>query len=161
MSVEIVEIGEERLATVRELAYRIWPEAYAGILGTEQIGPMLDEIYAIETLSADFAIRGHRYFLATSDGVPSGFASAYREGDRLWIKKLYVLRSARGGGLGSRLLEAAVATFPGAKSLALLVNDGNAPAIAWYISRGFAEESRVPVHMGPFDFIDCVMVRRL
>ena len=37
----IVEIGTERLGTVRDLAYRIWPECYAGILPEERIGPIL------------------------------------------------------------------------------------------------------------------------
>ncbi|HWA17815.1 MAG TPA: GNAT family N-acetyltransferase [Devosia sp.] len=161
MTVEISEIGVEGLGIVRDLAYRIWPEAYAGILPAEQIGPMLDDIYALETLQDDVVRRGHRYFLARSAGAPAGFASAYREGDRVWIKKLYVLGSARGLGLGSRLMDRAIAAFPGAQSAALYVNDGNAPAIAWYKARGFAEEAKVPVRMGPYDFIDYVMARPL
>ena len=79
----------------------------------------------------------------------------------MWIKKLYVLSQIRGLGLGKRLIEAAVAAFPGAASVGLYVNNGNAPAIGFYRSRGFAVEDEVPVRMGPFDFTDLVMARPL
>jgi diamine N-acetyltransferase len=159
--IDIVPAGHESLERVRALAYAIWPEAYAGILPAEQIEPMLDEIYAISELAADIDARGHRYWLATRGTEDLGFASAYREDDRVWIKKLYVLGSARGLGLGKRLVATAVATYPGATSVALFVNDGNTPAIAFYRAQGFALEREVPVRMGPFDFIDFVMARPL
>lgn len=157
----IAEIGTDRLGAVRDLAYRIWPECYAGVLPAERIGPMLDEIYAPATLEADIVARGHRFWLASAGDVPLGFASAYRESERIWLKKLYVLADQRGWGLGGRLVGAVLAGFPGAASLGLYVNDGNAPAIAWYKSQGFEVEAHVPVRMGPFAFMDYVMSRPL
>ena len=147
------------LPRIRDLAFRIWPEAFAGVLPAERIGPMLDEIYALDTLSADIAERGHRYWLAATDTADLGFGSAYRADGRVWIKKLYLLAQARGLGLGKGLIAAARAQFGEDLPVALFVNDGNARAIAFYRSQGFAVESHVPVTMGPFQFTDYVMVK--
>lgn len=159
--VTIEPIGPGDLPRIQALARVIWPEAYAGILPAERIGPMLDEIYSLSELTADIEARGHRYWLATVDGADAGFVSAYRDDERVWIKKLYVLSSIRGLGLGRRLMGAAVAAFPGAASVGLCVNNGNEPAIGFYRARGFAVEAEVPVRMGPFDFTDFVMARPL
>lgn len=159
--VAISPIGVEDMPRVRDISYVIWPEAYAGILPADRIPGMLAEIYDLETLAADINERGHRYWFATVDGADAGFVSAYRDGSRVWIKKLYVLGTIRGLGLGTRLMETAIAGFPGAASVGLYVNNGNDPAIGFYRAQGFAVEAEVPVRMGPYDFTDFVMARPL
>lgn len=156
----IIPIGVADLPRVAELAHRIWPEAFAGILPPEHIPGMLAEIYALPTLSADIAERGHQYWLATDGaGGDLGFASAYRDEGRVWIKKLYLLASARGLGLGKALIATARAHFGEHLPVALYVNDGNAPAIAFYRAQGFEVERHVPVKMGPYQFHDYVMLK--
>ena len=157
--VAIFPVGAGETGRVRALAYAIWPEAYAGILPPDRIPGMLADIYSLDALGADISAHGHRYWLATVDGADAGFASAYLEGGRVWIKKLYVLSNIRGLGLGKRLIATALRAFPNATSVGLYVNDGNAPAIGFYRSQGFAVEKRVPVRMGPYDFTDFVMAR--
>ena len=148
------------LPRVRALAFAIWPATYNPILGAERVGPMLEEIYALETLAADIGERGHRYWIARNDGGDLGFASAYREEGRVWIKKLYVLDTARGMGLGKALITAARAALGEALPVALYVNNGNEKAIAFYRAQGFVVEKSVPVRMGPFDFTDHIMLKR-
>jgi ribosomal protein S18 acetylase RimI-like enzyme len=160
-AVTIAKIGVGELHRVRALARRIWPECFAGILPAETIGPMVEAIYDLDELHADVDERGHIYWIARVDGEDAGYASAYREGDRLWIKKLYLLDRCRGLGLGKRLIAIAQQELSGAKSLALYVNDGNASAIAFYKSQGFAIDDLVSVNMGGFDFKDYVMSRPL
>lgn len=159
--IDIAKVGQGQLHRVRDLAHAIWPECFAGIIAAELIPGMLAEIYAPETLEADLVERGHVYWLVTVDGVDAGYGSAYRSGGRLWIKKLYLLARYRKLGLGKRLLATALAEFHGATSMGLYVNDGNAPAIAWYEAQGFAVEERVPVQMGPYRFTDFVMAKPL
>ena len=154
----IFPIGPDDLNRVQGLAYVIWPEAYAGILPAERIPGMLAEIYAIETLAGDISERGHQYWLATGADGDLGFASAYLSDGRVWIKKLYVHSAARGTGLGKQLIAVARRHFGPDLPVALYVNDGNAPAIAFYAAQGFAIEDRVPVQMGPYEFTDYVMV---
>jgi len=155
----ISPIAADALPRVADLANRIWPEAFAGILPADRIPGMLAEIYALETLEADITERGHQYWLATRDAGDLGFASAYRAEGRVWIKKLYVHRKARGLGLGKQLIAAARTQFGPDLPVALYVNDGNAPAIAFYVSQGFTIEKHVPVQMGPYQFTDYVMVK--
>jgi ribosomal protein S18 acetylase RimI-like enzyme len=157
--VSITRIGLGDLPRVRALARRIWPECFAGILPADIIGPMVEAIYDLDALRADMQENGHIYWIAQVDGEDAGYCSAYREGDRLWIKKLYLLDSCRGLGLGKRLVATAQQELSGAKSLGLYVNDGNASAIAFYKSQGFTIDRLVPVNMGGFDMRDYIMVR--
>lgn len=158
-SVSIAKTGLADLSRVRALARRIWPECFAGILPAGIIGPMVEAIYDLDVLRADVEERGHIYWIAKVDGEDAGYASAYREGDRLWIKKLYLLDSCRGLGLGKRLIAIAQQDLSGAKSLGLYVNNGNASAIAFYRSQGFTIDKLVPVNMGGFEMKDYVMTR--
>lgn len=160
-TVTITRIGAGDLDRVRALARRIWPECFAGILPADIISPMVEAIYAPDELRADIDRRGHIYWLVQVDGEDAGYCSAYREGERLWIKKLYLLDRCRGLGLGKRLIATARQAFPGAASLALYVNEGNAPAIAFYKSQGFTIDRLVPIPMGGFDMHDYIMVRPL
>lgn len=121
---------------------------------------MVEDIYAIATLAADIDERGHQYWLATIGDRDVGYVSAYFEGGRVWIKKLYVLSETRGSGLGKALIKTVVNRFGSELPIALNVNDGNHAAISFYKSQGFEVERHVPVRMGPYDFHDFVMVKR-
>lgn len=158
-SYEITPIGIEFLPRVAELAHRIWPEAFAGVLPVDRIPGMLAEIYALETLGTDISERQHQYWLATAAGRDVGFASAYRADGRVWIKKLYLLAETRGLGIGKALIAAARTHFGADLPVALYVNDGNAAAIGFYRSQGFEIESHVPVQMGPYRFTDYIMLK--
>jgi len=154
-------MGKSDLPRVRALARRIWPECFAGILPADIISPMVEAIYDLDVLRADMDEHGHMYWIAQVDDEDAGYCSAYREGDRLWIKKLYLLDSSRGLGLGKRLIATAQQELSGAAALALYVNDGNASAIAFYKSQGFTIDRLVPVSMGGFEMRDYIMLRPL
>ncbi|ADU13476.1 GNAT family N-acetyltransferase [Asticcacaulis excentricus] len=158
---DISEATLDDLPRIQVLARDIWPECFAGILPPERIEPMVEAIYALDTLRDDVQMRGHRYWLAQADGRDAGYVSAYQEGARLWLKKLYLHRACRGRGTGKALIDTILNAFPDARELALYVNDGNAPAIAFYHAQGFEIEATVPVRMGPFDFTDHIMRKAL
>jgi diamine N-acetyltransferase len=157
--VSIERIDESGLSRVQALARRIWPECFAYLQPQVDVSRMVEEIYHLDTLRDDMRARSHQYWVVQVDGEDAGYASAYRDGDRLWIKKLYLLESSRGLGLGKRLIDTALAAFAGVAATSLYVNDGNLPAIAFYRSQGFEIESSGPVRMGPFQFRDHVMTR--
>ncbi|UDF04232.1 GNAT family N-acetyltransferase [Asticcacaulis sp. AND118] len=161
MTTRIFAATLDDLPRVQAMARVIWPECFAGILPPERIGPMVEVIYALDTLRADITERGHRYWLAQVDGEDAGYVSAYQEGERLWLKKLYLRDICRGRGTGKALINTILAAFPDARELALYVNDGNAPAIAFYQSQGFEIEATVSVQMGPFPFTDHIMRKPL
>lgn len=146
-------------ATVRALAHRIWPASYTHFLTPEQIENMLARIYNVDALRAE-AAQGHRFFLAHQHDQPVGYASAYREGDVAWLKKLYVLSECRGTGVGAALLTAALAPFPQASEQRLLVNPENHAARRFYERIGFACIGDKKVQMGDYHFTDLMYARR-
>jgi len=102
---------------------------------------------------------GHVFWVVSYGDLDVGYASAYRDGDRLWLKKLYVRDDHRGLGLGKALIDAALLHFETdvIQDMALYVNRDNTPAINYCLRSGFQVEAEVPVTMGPYDFTDIVM----
>lgn len=159
-TVRIRRIGVDELEIVRELALIIWPKCYRNIIGPDRVDAMLAVLYATDTLEREMSAQGHVFWIARVNEMDVGYASAYVDGDRLWLKKLYVRDEFRGLGLGKALIEAALDHFT-ARELALYVNKDNTPAINYYLRSGFQVETEVPVQMGPYEFTDYVMQRTL
>jgi len=148
------------LSVIAELAQRIWPTAYAGILTPEQIANILQHIYTTNNL-ADEQARGHRFWIAYEEDKAVGYASGYREEQVVWLKKVYVDPAAQGKGIGKRLMEAVEAAFRPASELRLLANPNNTPAHRFYLRQGFEKVGEVPVRMGDWSFMDFIFSRRI
>jgi diamine N-acetyltransferase len=160
MMLEIRPLALADMALVIDLAWRIWPLAYAGILTPEQIENLLTRIYDVENLEKECA-EGHRFWAAYADGVALGYASGYREGAAVWLKKLYVLPECQGRGVGRALMQSVIDGFAPAEEIRLLVNGGNHTAQAFYARCGFSRAAEVPVQMGDFQFTDFVYVKSI
>lgn len=85
-----------------------------------------------------------RAWLAEADGAAVGFLQAY-EGYASWpgepflvVGNLHVVEGRRGGGIGRALMRAALADARsrGIRRAELFVEEGNAPAIAFYLGLG-------------------------
>ncbi len=160
----IRRIGVDELEIVRELALIIWPKCYRNIIGPDRVDAMLAALYSIEALEREMVEQGHVFWVARYGPLDVGYASAYVENRRLWLKKLYVRDDHRGLGLGKRLIEAAMTHFAGpepANDMALFVNRDNTPAISYYLRSGFQVEAEVPVQMGPYAFTDFIMQKAI
>ncbi len=156
----ITPLADTQLAVVIALAHRIWPHSYAGILTPAQIEHLLQHIYTETNLQQEIR-NGHRFWLAFEDDAPVGFASAYCEGDILWLRKLYVLPEMQGRGIGSALTQTAIQAFAGAKEMRLLVNKNNLAAQAFYTKTGFQCTGELPVQMGDYHFLDRMYARAI
>lgn len=159
-TVRIRRIVVDELEIVRELALIIWPKCYRNIIGPDRVDAMLAVLYATDNLEREMVEHGQVFWIVRVNEMDVGYASAYVDGDRLWLKKLYVRDEFRGLGLGKALIEAALDHFT-ARELALYVNKDNTPAINYYLRSGFQVEAEVPVQMGPYEFTDYVMQRTL
>lgn len=158
MMLEIRPLSPADLPLIRALAHRIWPAAYAGILTPEQIENLLTRIYDLANLNKEW-IEGHRFWAAYDGGKALGFASGYREGAAVWLKKLYVLPECQGRGVGRALMQNVIDAFAPAEEIRLLVNSGNLAAQEFYTRCGFSRDCEVPVQMGDFQFTDFVYVK--
>jgi ribosomal protein S18 acetylase RimI-like enzyme len=78
--------------------------------------------------------------VASHERVAVGLAMAQldAEASEIVLYTLYVHPQWQRQGVGSALLQAAVAGFPDAKAIRLEVLKENAAAIRWYNARGFA-----------------------
>ncbi|MES2339482.1 MAG: GNAT family N-acetyltransferase [Pseudomonadota bacterium] len=106
-----------------------------------------EKVVATEALLADalFGDQPAAYaVIAEIDGAPVGMAlyffnfSTWTGWRGLYLEDLYVTPSARGAGVGGKLLEhlAGIALDRGCTRFEWAVLDWNAPAIAFYLSKG-------------------------
>lgn len=156
--IECRPLNASDIPLIIDLARRTWPTAYADVLSTEQIDNILMRIYCEENLRREMA-EGHRFWVADVDGIAMGFASGYREGAAVWLKKLYVLPQYQGRGVGRVLMTAVVEAFSPVEEIRLLVNSGNRSAQAFYARCGFSKAGEVPVQMGDYRFTDFVFCK--
>lgn len=159
-AISLSPLTKSDLPRVTAIARVTWPVAFEGLIPAEEIPKIVEAIYSQTQLEADMD-NGHAFWLAEADGKDAAFCAAYREGDTIWLKKLYVLPEAQGLGLGTRLTDTAIAHFPGAKEISLFVKNDNVKAIGFYQRAGFTVAREVPVTMGHMNFTDYVMTRPL
>ncbi|MBM4362299.1 MAG: GNAT family N-acetyltransferase, partial [Deltaproteobacteria bacterium] len=140
-----------QVAEVGRLAEEIWLEHYPPIIGLAQTRHMLEHLQSPTAIAGHIA-RGARYFLLQHAERHVGYAAieAHEESSTLFISKLYVLRDARGLGLGQRALEplAALARAEGLGRLELTVNKNNALALRCYARFGMTIEGTRVVDIG-------------
>ena len=132
--------GPADRAAIRELAHRIWPAHYAPIIGRAQVDYMLAHGYTPTALAAAEEA-GTVFYLAEQAGQALGYAALATESApaTMLLDKLYLDASARGQGIGRRLLAYLIdaARAAGARRLTLRVNRHNTASIAFYKRAGF------------------------
>ncbi len=149
----------EDIPSIRDLAGKIWPEAYGSILSPEQIRYMMDLLYSESSLERQITQDQHQFLMAVRNDGPLGFASfSPVKGGGYKLHKLYVLPSFQGSGIGKKLLSRVIqeGRAAGAPFLDLNVNRFN-PARKFYERLGFRilQEVDIPIGNGYFmnDFV--------
>lgn len=156
----IERVAGADLTRVRDLARIVWPVAFKGLIADHDISAIVEAIYHPRQLERD-VLEGHCFWIARDRQGDAGFAAAYREGETIWLKKLYIAPDRQGSGLGSRLISIAEQHFAPAAVMSLFVKNDNAPAIGFYKRLGFSIVREEPVIMGHQRFTDYVMSRLL
>ena len=128
------------LPTIHDLAHKIWPSAYCGILGPEQLNYMLERMYSPSSLEHQFTVLKHHFIIAAENEIPLGFAS-YSPGQEdtfFHLNKIYVLPDQQGKNIGKQLIGYVISEIKktGATSLQLNVNRNN-KALHFYQKLGF------------------------
>ena len=148
---------------IRDLAYKIWPHAYANILSQEQLDYMLKLLYDEKVLHEQ--IEGNIEFIIAYDGVhPVGFASfGLAEPTIYKLHKIYVLPSQQGKGTGRFIIEQLMKAMKakGAMALQLNVNRQN-NAKNFYEKLGFVVIKEEDIDIGNGYYMnDYVMEKKL
>lgn len=137
----LTEAAIEDFKTIREIAYKSWPNTYGSILSKEQIDYMLDLFYSEKTLLENLNEKGHHFLLVNEGKVCLGFASYehnYLNQKCTRLHKIYLLPEAQGKRAGKVLIEAVenLAKENQSVVVSLNVNKFN-KAISFYKKIGF------------------------
>ncbi|MEQ1581069.1 MAG: GNAT family N-acetyltransferase [Steroidobacteraceae bacterium] len=93
-------------ALVARLAHEIWYEHYVPIIGREQVDYMVPRFQSEAAILGQIA-KGLQYFLILRGGDACGYLAIEPQPDerKMFLSKLYVLKSARHHGLGRQALD--------------------------------------------------------
>ncbi|WP_405065997.1 GNAT family N-acetyltransferase [Kribbella sp. NBC_01510] len=142
----MIEIRKAELAevdAVRQIGVTTWPVAYAGLASDEFITDGIAQWWSPEVV--EWGIRNGITLVAAEGDDLVGMVGLGREGDSWVMWKLYVLPEHQGKGIGTALLDAAIAALPeGATELLLDVLVTNEKAIGFYRAHGFTEARATP-----------------
>jgi len=162
---EIRRIQKNELQVIRDLALKIWPSTYSGIISEGQMEYMLNWMYSIESLEKSFN-SNHSFFAIYAESEPIGFLDLELNSPaQKWIKlqKIYILPEKQKLGLGLALMDY---TFLFArenkiKHITLQVNRGN-KAVTFYEKLGFFKVDEKDFDIGNGYFMnDFVMQKNL
>ncbi len=150
----IQEANINDIYTIRDLAFRIWPQTYDPIVGAQQVSYMLDMIYSDDALRQQME-NSQKFILGYSDELPIAFASYSEiEAGVFKLHKLYVLPDLQGQGIGKRMIEYVMDDMKkdNANMLILNVNRHNASAKSFYENLGFEQirEEDIDINNGYF-----------
>lgn len=149
--------------TIRQLADKIWWNAYGPILEAEQISYMLDAIYSAEVVTSQISTGAQTFLLLIEEGDEQAVAfAAYsprEEKVELYkLHKLYCLPEKQGKGYGKALINEVVnkVSQAGYNTLDLNVNRYNKARFV-YEKQGFEVIYEEDIPIGPYFMNDFVM----
>ena len=140
------------LSDLQYLCRTTFAETFSDSTSEEDMKKFLDESYSAEKLSAELANPESVIYIAYQNGVPLGYlklniGNAQTEkclDNALEIQRIYILKSAKGQGIGSAFMQIAE-NFASEKKLSTIwlgVWEHNEPAKKFYKSKGYEKFSQ-------------------
>lgn len=144
-------LDESQLHRIKELAEEIWPCTYSSILTNGQISYMMDLMYSESVLQQQLN-NGVLFYLVLFNDQKVGYTAIepnYKDGNQLYIHKLYILPQLQGIGLGKKVIESIIdiAKKKELSSISLNVNRFN-KALFFYEKFGFNIEKEEDIDIG-------------
>ena len=127
----------EAIAQVAKLAKDIWNEHYLPMIGSNQVLYMLDKFQSKDAIEQQIE-RGYKYYIIFNEQQEAGYFSVKvnDKAEKLFLSKLYVLKSFRGKGIGKQAIKF-ITTNLYNPVIQLTVNKNNSDSIAFYQNVGF------------------------
>lgn len=141
MAIFVRTASDRDIAAIRALLVETWHDTYDPIYGVEKVNEITDDWHSVRSLTARLTMPRSEYIVADDGKVLAGmaYAEADETGDVVELRQLYVLPSMQGRGVGGLLLDEIEVSFPEAKRFVLEVEEANARAVRFYLSRGFVD----------------------
>lgn len=136
---------------IHDLAHRIWPHTFKGILSEQQLAYMLERMYSVPVLEQQLC-EGIEFLIPYHTNEPVGYLGyevPYEGKALLKIHKIYLLPQMQGSGYGRQLMQAAerVARERGVERLTLNVNRYN-QALGFYKKMGYRTVCEEDIDIG-------------
>lgn len=142
----VTAAGPADAVDLGEVHVRSWRESYPGLLPQAYLNGLSSTLHARRFHKQLRALRpGEAVLIAEDDQGPIGYCAGAMHGRSAEVFTLYVLKRAKGQGVGRALLVSAARSFAaqGADTLMLWVLRDNAPARGFYQRLGgIAAESK-------------------
>lgn len=130
--------AEADVEGVRDLLRITWHDTYDALIGAERVTAVSRRWHTPAALRHELAAPATCFLVADAGGGIVGHILAdARRPPLLTVTRLYVHPGWQRRGIGSRLLEAAIAAHPECDTLSLGVDAGNRKGLAFYRKHGF------------------------
>lgn len=125
---------------IASLLSAAWAATYGSFLTHDQLSAIAREWHHPDRLRRQISDPRVGFLLARTDtGALVGVATVMQSDDAgtVSVLRLYVLADHQGQGIGSHLLNHALAAFPDAQRIELQVAEGNPSGLSYWTKRGF------------------------
>lgn len=141
MAVQFIPVAtDDQIQNLAIMADTVWHEWFPSILSEEQIDYMVEKFQSYKALKKQLE-DGYDYFFINVNGVNVGYTGIHieQEEHRMFISKVYLLKSFRGKGYAGEVFNFLEGVCMGMqlKSMYLTVNRNNTHAIQVYEKKGF------------------------
>jgi ribosomal protein S18 acetylase RimI-like enzyme len=152
----------EEVGQIKKVLSETWVATYADHLSRSTIEQVTTLWHDPDLLRSQIEKPGD-YFAVAKDGdtIIGLITVVALPADELHLSRLYVRSESQGKGVGTRLLNAAIASYPEAALIRLEVEQQNTVALAYWRSQKFVDIGTNMVHVGTDDIVVITMERKL
>jgi diamine N-acetyltransferase len=133
--------GESDFQKIEDLAFKIIPEFYYGVIPHDHNIFFVKKFQTVETISKQIEA-GYEYYLVNKDKVSIGYFGFHVDFEKLsmLLSKLYILKEYRGLGYGTEAMDFIIERASNSKNkeIILTVNRENEKTIKLYKKYGFS-----------------------
>jgi len=135
--IQLIRATTNDISTISALATTIWNDYYVTFIGQKQVDYMLKMMYSKESITEQFDIKKHRFYIIRNNAEAIGFISIHNEAENEWfLNKFYILQNTATKGIGSLVFKQIIAIIA-PKKITLTVNRKNYKSINFYFKNGF------------------------
>ncbi|MBE6517971.1 MAG: N-acetyltransferase [Thermoplasmata archaeon] len=160
---ELIFLNESDAESISEYIHDMWVDTYAPIIkgGRQHAEDIFDDWVGPGRIRKDMSM-GHFYAYPVKDGRILGLMSAGKEGDELFISKVYIAPEHRGEGYGSEAVKLVLdyGRARACKRAVLEVNPKNENAKRFYSGLGFKKVGVREYESGAYTDLMVVAGRR-
>lgn len=160
---ELIFLNESDAESISEYIHDMWVDTYAPIVrgGRQHAEDIFDDWVGPGRIRKDMSM-GHFYAYPVQNGQVLGLVSAGKEGEDLFISKVYIAPEYRGEGYGSEAMKLVLdyGRDRACKRAVLEVNPKNESAKKFYAELGFAKIGIHEYEAGGYTDLMAVDLRR-